>query len=27
MAVLHGTTPQPLQITPALKEASLWSLL
>jgi len=25
MAVLHVTTPQPLQITPALQEASLWA--
>jgi len=25
--VLHVTTPQPLQITPALQEARLWDLL
>jgi len=25
--VLHVTTPQPLQSTPALQEASIWGLL
>jgi len=25
--MLHVTTPQPLQITPALQEACLWALL